>query len=76
MVAFIISQGEIIKEVFSYERPLSEASFQALVEYAQANYGADAIVRKMTSTEEANFEQYGAEFFKQHAELTMGACYS
>jgi hypothetical protein len=69
MVAFIISQGEIVKEAFSYERPLSEASLQAVLEYAQANYGANAIVRQMTSTEEANFERYGAEFFKQHSEL-------
>ena len=69
MVGFIIEQGDIVKEAFRYERQLNEASFQALVEYTHANYGADATLREMTPSEKANFLQFGAEFFKQDSEV-------
>lgn len=68
MSAFIIEQEGSIKEVFAYDRPLSEASYQALVEYARANYGPDAILRSMTEQEEANFVLHGPEFFKEKPE--------
>jgi hypothetical protein len=59
MVSFIIEQGGQIKEAFQYERPLINQSYQALEEYARANYGPDAIVRPMTQDEEARYMLYG-----------------
>lgn len=63
MQAFIIEQAGEVKEAFAYERPLSEASRQALVEYAKANYGDDAELRNMTAQEQADFVLHGAEYF-------------
>jgi len=65
MIALVIELKGTVKEAFSYERPLNEGSYQALVEYAQANYGPDATLRHMTSEEKANFLRYGPEFFEQ-----------
>lgn len=65
MMSFIIEVKGEVKEAFSYERPLSEASRQALVEYALANYGADAMLRNMTDGEETDFILYGELFFKK-----------
>jgi hypothetical protein len=52
MEAFIIEEAGEIKEAFSYDRPLIEASRHALEEYARATYGGDAIIRPMTRKEE------------------------
>lgn len=65
MEAFIIEKAGQIKEAFSYERPLIEASRHALEEYARATYGDDAICRPMTRKEEAGFHRFGPEFFKE-----------
>jgi hypothetical protein len=64
MLALIIEVEGEVKEAFSYERPLSEGSHQALVEYARANYGPGASVRSMTALEERNFIRHGSDFFK------------
>jgi len=70
MEAFIIEQAGQIKEAFSYDRPLIEATRHALEEYARATYGDDAIIRPMTRKEEADFIRFGSEFFRKH--LTNG----
>jgi len=62
MQAFIIEAAGEIKEAFSYERQLIEASRQGLVEYARATYGPDALVRQMTPKEQRVFVKEGAEF--------------
>jgi hypothetical protein len=64
MIAFVIEQNGQIKEAFGYEIPLNQASQQALVEYARANYGSDATLRQMTDIEKAMFEKRGRDFFK------------
>ena len=64
MNAFIIEvQGER-KEAFAYERPLNEGTERALLEYARANYGVDARLRRMTSQEEDEFKTHGVELSK------------
>jgi hypothetical protein len=70
MEAFIIEEAGEIKEAFSYDRPLIEASRHALEEYARATYGGDAIIRPMTRKEEADFACSGSEFFRRN--LTKG----
>jgi len=64
MNAFVIAVAGERKEAFAYERPLNEGSLQALVEYARANYGADAELRQMNQQEEHEFKTSGIEFFK------------
>jgi hypothetical protein len=63
MEAFIIEQAGEIKEAFSYDRPLIEASRHALEEYARTTYGDDAIIRPMTRKETADFARFGSEYF-------------
>lgn len=55
MQGYIIENGGEIKETFHYERPLNADSLHAVGEYARANYGADAVFRKMTAQEELEF---------------------
>lgn len=62
MEAFIIEQAGQIKEAFTYDRPLIEATLHALEEYARATYGDDAIIRPMTRKEEIDFTRFGPEF--------------
>ena len=66
MTALVIEQAGEIREAFSYERPLMEATCHALLEYARATHGADAIVRPMTEQEEVEFTTHGPEFFRKH----------
>lgn len=66
MVALIIEASGEVKEAFSYERPLSEASHRAVFEYARANYGPSALVRGMTLQEERDFISHGADYFKSN----------
>ena len=65
MNAFIIEVAGERKEAFAYERPVNEGTERALVEYARANYGADAELRRMTQQEEHEFKTQGVEFFKE-----------
>ena len=65
MEAFIIEQAGQIKEAFSYERPLIDASLHALEEYTLATYGDDAVLRPMTRHEAADYARLGPEFFKK-----------
>lgn len=57
MQGYIIEDGGEIKETFHYERPLNADSLHALLEYACANYGAEAVFRMMTAKEEADFSK-------------------
>ena len=59
MSAFIIEVAGERKEAFAYERPLNEGTGRALLEYARANYGADAELRRMTAHEEHEFKTRG-----------------
>lgn len=65
MEAFIIEQAGQIKEAFSYDLPLIDASLHALEEYALATYGDDAVLRPMTREEAADYARLGPEFFKK-----------
>ena len=64
MNAFVIEIAGERKEAFAYERPVNEGTVQALVEYAKANYGMDAKLRRMSQQEEHEFKTTGIEFFK------------
>lgn len=55
MPAYLIENSEGVKEEFRYERPLNADSQHALLEYARANYGANAGFRAMTKKEEEAF---------------------
>jgi hypothetical protein len=63
MNPYIIKAEVEIKEAFNYDRPLSADSEKGILEYAQATYGADATLRRMTEEEAANFMLHGAGFF-------------
>lgn len=69
MNAFIIEVHGERNEAFSYERPFNEGTENALLEYARASYGRDAMVRRMTSQEEHEFKTQGLEFFQHHDEI-------
>lgn len=53
MPTFVIEDDGDIKERFQYERPLNQDSFHALLQYARANYGADAVVLEETKEGES-----------------------
>lgn len=55
MSAFVIEEDGEIKEKFSYEIPLTETTLHSLVAYSQANYGPEAVFRRMTDEETADF---------------------
>ena len=58
MAAFAIEKDGEIKERFSFERPLSADTRHALLQYARANYGADATLRRMNEEEAADFRRH------------------
>ena len=55
MSAFVIEKDGEIKEKFSYEILFNEATQQSHVAYCVANYGPEAVFRKMTDEEKAEF---------------------
>ena len=63
MHAYMIEVDGGVRESFSYDRPLNTQSEKALTEYAVANYGPDAMVRRMTKREAADFMLHGPQFF-------------
>lgn len=65
----IIEQAGQTREAFSYDRPLMETTNHALLEYARATYGPDAIVRPMSEQEEHDFIRHGPEFFRRVTQL-------
>jgi hypothetical protein len=65
------------KEAFVYERPVNEGTERPLLEYAKADYGIDAQLRR-TPQEEHEFKTQGVESFKHEdgkvlADLPIGA---
>ena len=64
MIGFIIEQNDEVKETFSHQVPFNEATQQSIVQYARANYGPDAMVRNMTSEENANFGLQDRDSFR------------
>jgi len=70
MLTFVIEKDGAIKDAFSYEIPLNEASHFALCQYARANYGSDAMVRDDGSRESAI---HGARFGGPRKTLFLNA---
>jgi len=52
---FVIEKDGEIKEKFSYEIPLTEATLHSLAVYSHANYGPEAVFRGVTDEETADF---------------------